>query len=92
MVAIVVCVVDCWQYYITNERERKKGCDMRDEFRRKTMSNNGGEFGGTYRNADLYGAGHTKRINEQKRKEKRRARRSMKQEFELEYLGEWLHW
>ena len=65
---------------------------MRDEFRRKTMSNNGGEVGGTYRNADLYGAGHTKRINEQKRKEKRRARRSMKQEFELEYLGEWLHW
>jgi hypothetical protein len=45
------------------------------------MCNNGGEFSGTYRNADLYGAGHTKRINEQKRKEKRRARRSMKQEF-----------
>lgn len=65
---------------------------MRDEFRRKTMCNNSGEFGGTYHNADLYGAGHTKRINEQKRKEKRRARTSMKHEFELEYLGEWLHW
>ena len=64
---------------------------MKDEFKRKTMCNNG-EFNGAYNNADLYGAGHTKRINEQKRKEKRRARRSMKQDFELEYLGEWLHW
>lgn len=63
---------------------------MKDEFKRKTMSNN--EFNGTYNNADIYGAGHTKRINEQKRKEKRRARRSMKQKFELEYLGEWLRW
>ena len=44
---------------------------MKDEFKRKTMSNN--EFNGTYNNADLYGAGHTKRINEQKHKEKRRA-------------------
>nr|DAR55696.1 MAG TPA: hypothetical protein [Caudoviricetes sp.] len=50
------------------------------------------EDNSAYNNADFYGAGHTKRINEQKRKEKRRARRSMKQEFELEYLGEWLHW
>ena len=57
---------------------------MKDEFKRKTMINNG-EFNGAHNNADLYGAGHTKRINEQKRKEKRRARRSMKQEFELEY-------
>lgn len=64
---------------------------MKDEFKRKTMSNNCGEFGGAYHNSDLYGAGHTKRINEQKRKEKRRARHSMKQEFELEYLGEWLY-
>lgn len=65
---------------------------MKDNFKRKTMSNN--EFNGAYDNADLYGAGHTKRINEQKRKEKRRAEapRSMKQEFELEYLGEWLRW
>lgn len=62
---------------------------MRDEFRRKTMSNNGGEFGGTYRNADLYGAGHTKRINEQKRKENRRARRAMKQEFRRVCACEW---
>lgn len=62
---------------------------MSDEFRRKTMSNNGGEFGGTYRNADLYGAGHTKRINEQKRKEKRRARRAMKQEFRRVCACEW---
>lgn len=53
---------------------------MRDEFRCKTMSNDA-EFNGTYNNDDLYGAGHTKRINEQKRKEKRRARRAMKQEF-----------
>ena len=58
---------------------------MRDEFRRKTMSNNNG----AYRNADLYGAGHTKRINEQKRKEKRRARRSMKQEFRRVCACEW---
>lgn len=58
---------------------------MKDEFKRKTMSNNG-----TYNNTDLYGAGHTKRINEQKRKEKRRARRSIKHEFELECLGELL--
>lgn len=65
---------------------------MKDEFKRKTMSNNSGEFNGVYRNADLYGAGHTKRINEQKRKENRRARRSMKQDFERVYLGEWLHW
>lgn len=62
---------------------------MKDEFKRKTMSNNSGEFNGVYRNADLYGAGHTKRINEQKRKENRRARRSMKQDFERVYLGEW---
>lgn len=60
---------------------------MKDEFKRKTTNNNG-----AYNNTDLYGAGHTKHINEQKRKEKRRARRSMKQEFKLEYLGEWLHW
>ena len=60
---------------------------MKDEFKRKTMSNNG-----AYNNTDLYGAGHTKRINEQKRKEKRRARRSMKHEFELEYLSERLRW
>lgn len=59
---------------------------MKYDFKRKTTNNNG-----AYNNADLYGAGHTKRINEQKRKEKRRARRSMKQEFELEYLGEWLY-
>lgn len=58
---------------------------MKDEFKRKTTNNNG-----AYNNTCLYGAGHTKRINEQKRKEKRRARRSMKQEFKLEYLGEWL--
>lgn len=58
---------------------------MKDEFKRKTTNNNG-----AYNNTDLYCAGHTKRINEQKRKEKRRARRSMKHEFELEYLGEWL--
>lgn len=64
---------------------------MKDEFKRKTMGNNSCEFNGAYRNADLYGAGHTERINAQKRKEKRRARRSMKQEFELEYLGEWLY-
>ena len=64
---------------------------MKDEFKRKTMVNNSGYFSGTYRNADL-DAKHTKRINEQKRKEKRRARRSMKHEFELEYLGEWLRW
>lgn len=62
---------------------------MRDEFKRKTMSSNSGEFGGTYRNADLYGAGHTKRINEQKRKEKRRARRSMKHEFRSANACEW---
>lgn len=60
---------------------------MRDEFKRKTMDNNG-----AYNNADFYGAGHTKRINDQKRKEKRRARRSMKQDFELEYLDELLRW
>lgn len=60
---------------------------MKDEFKRKTMSNN--EFNGTYNNADLYGAGHTKRINEQKRKEKRRARRSMKQEFRRMGICEW---
>lgn len=65
---------------------------MKDEFKRKTMSDNRGEFGGSYHNSDLYGAGHTKRINEQKRKENRRARRSMKQDFERVYLGEWLHW
>lgn len=59
---------------------------MKDDFKRKTTNSNG-----AYNNADLYGAGHTKRINEQKRKEKRRARRYMKQEFELEYLGEWLY-
>ena len=59
---------------------------MKDEFKRKTTNNNG-----AYNNADLYGAGHTKRINEQKRTEKRRARRSMNQEFELEYLGDWLY-
>lgn len=64
---------------------------MKDEFKRKTMSNNSGEFNGVCRNADLYGAGHTKRINEQKRKENRRARRSMKQDFERVYLGEWLY-
>ena len=64
---------------------------MKDEFKRKTMSNNSGEFNGVYRNTDLYGAGHTKRINEQKRKENRRARRSMKQDFERVYLGEWLY-
>lgn len=51
---------------------------MKDEFKRKTMSNNCGEFGGAYHNSDFYGAGRTKRINEQKRKEKRRARRAMK--------------
>lgn len=62
---------------------------MKDEFKRKTMSNDSGEFGGTYHNSDLYGAGHTKRINEQKRKENRRARRSMKQDFERVYLCEW---
>ena len=62
---------------------------MRDEFRRKTMYNNNGEFGGTYNNADLYGAGRTKRINEQKRKEKRRARRSMKQEFRRMGACDW---
>lgn len=60
---------------------------MKDEFKRKTMNNNC-----AYNNTDLYGAGHTKRINEQKRKEKRRARRSMKHEFELDYLGELLRW
>lgn len=62
---------------------------MRDEFKRKTMSVNHGEFCGTYCNADLYGAGHTKRINEQKRKEKRRARRAMKQEFRRMCACEW---
>jgi hypothetical protein len=62
---------------------------MRDEFKRKTMSNNSGEFSGTYRNADLYGAGHSKRINEQKRKEKRRARRSMKQQLKRMSVCDW---
>lgn len=62
---------------------------MMDEFRRKTMSNNSGEFSGAYRNADLCGAGHSKRINKQKRKEKRRARRSMKQEFRRVCACEW---
>lgn len=62
---------------------------MKDEFKRKTMSNN--EFNGAYNNTDLYGAGHTKRINEQKRKEKRRARRSMKQEFRRVCDCEWLY-
>lgn len=57
---------------------------MKDEFKRKTTNNNG-----AYNNTDLYGAGHTKRINEQKRKEKRRARRSMKQEFRRVCACEW---
>lgn len=60
---------------------------MKDDFKRKTMSNN--EFNGAYNNTDLYGAGHTKRINEQKRKEKRRARRAMKQEFRRVCACEW---
>lgn len=62
---------------------------MKDEFKCKTMSNNSGYFAGTYRNADLYGVGHTKRINEQKRKEKRRARHSMKQELKHMGIDEW---
>lgn len=62
---------------------------MKDEFKRKTMSNNSGYFSGTYRNVDLYGARHTKRINEQKRKEKRRARHAMKQELRRMNACEW---
>ena len=61
---------------------------MKDEFKRKTMSNNSGYFSGTYRNADLE-AKHTKRINEQKRKEKRRARHAMKQELRHMDVCEW---
>lgn len=62
---------------------------MMGEFRRKTMSNNSGEFSGAYRNADLCGAGHSKRINEQKRKEKRRARRSLKQQLRSMSACDW---
>lgn len=62
---------------------------MRDEFKCKTMSNNSGEFSGAYRNADLCGAGHSKRINEQKRKEKRRARRSLKQQLRSMSACDW---
>ena len=58
---------------------------MKDEFKRKTMINNSG----TSRNAALYGARHTKRINEQKRKEKRRARHAMKQELRRMSACEW---
>lgn len=61
---------------------------MKDEFKRKTMSNNSGYFSGTYRSADL-GANHAKRINEQKRKEKRRARHAMKQELRFMDAYEW---
>lgn len=59
---------------------------MKDEFRRKTMSNNKGWFSGTYRNVDLY---PSKRLNELERKEKRRARRSMKQELKRMSIDEW---
>lgn len=51
---------------------------MKDVIKRKTAINAKG-FAGVYGCTDFVGAGHTSRIAAEKRKEKRRARRSVKQ-------------
>ena len=61
---------------------------MKDYMKRKTAVHNPHGFG-LYEDIDLYGAGHSKRINEGKRKQKRRARHSMKQELKRIDIDEW---
>lgn len=51
---------------------------MKDAIKRKTAINTKG-FAGVYGCTDFVGAGHTSRIAAEKRKERRRARRSVKQ-------------
>lgn len=51
---------------------------LKDVIKRKTAINAKG-FAGVYGCTDFVGAGHTSRIAAEKRKEKRRARRSVKQ-------------
>lgn len=51
---------------------------MKDVFKRKTAINAKG-FTGVYGCTDFVGASHSGRIVDEKRKEKRRARRSVKQ-------------
>lgn len=56
---------------------------MKDYMKRETLTQDDG-WTGPWRDIDLYGAGHNKRINNEKRKHKRRARHNMKQQLNKE--------
>ena len=56
---------------------------MKDYMKRETLTQDN-RWTGPWRDIDLYGAGHNKRINNEKRKHKRRARHNMKQRLNEE--------
>lgn len=56
---------------------------MKDYMKRETLTQDDG-WTGPWRDIDLYGAGHNKRINNEKRKAKRRCRHNMKQQLNKE--------
>lgn len=53
---------------------------MKDYMKRHTLMQDNG-WTGPWRDIDIYGIGHSKLRNAEKKKQKRRARRSMKQEL-----------
>lgn len=62
---------------------------MKDKMKRETFMQHNG-WTGPWRDFDLYGVGHDKYVNNEKKKAKRRARHRMKQEFNKRILnGEW---
>lgn len=56
---------------------------MKDYMKRETLTQDHG-WAGPWRDIDLCGVGHSKRINNEKRKHKRRARHNMKQQLNKE--------
>lgn len=56
---------------------------MKDYMKRETLAQDSG-WTGPWRDIDLCGYGHTKRLNNQKKKQKRRARHNMNQELRKE--------
>ena len=61
----------------------REGYAVKDYMKRETLTQDNG-WSGPWRDIDLCGAGHTKRINNEKRKHKRRARHNMKQQLNKE--------
>ena len=61
----------------------REGYAVKDYMKRKTLTQDNG-WSGPWRDIDLCGRGHNKRINNEKRKHKRRARHNMKQQLNRE--------